>query len=558
MTAVSGLEDDGDLAEQGPARRQPAVRNPALQNWLADFSAAAVRCGGAYGAVLAVLALALLALGLPQSLLLFPAGACAMHGASRVAEGWTWHFRGGAAARRRRRKYQGEATPWEVRVTLSPQAAQKKMRRLAPDLPPAQAYVQVGVTAHRPRQAVAVGRGETVCVFAPPQTVKTGLISSWLQDAPGAALATSSRADQYRHTASAREKLGEVLVLDADGYGPGTNFRWDPVADCESPRIALRRAGALMHAAPRDESGKDAWHEQRGMQLLAKALHAAALQDGNVLDVRAWCRRPDDEQFAKGLRRARAAPDWAAALEDLLTQDEESVMSAVTSAESALAWLDDPDLAAVACPDPDRGEHGLDIADFLRAGTGTVYLIGSERPHGSLTPYFSAFAEEYLEQARHLAEVSGGRLRIPMTLALDEAATTARINLKRWLAVTAGYNITAMVGLQSAAQVPDCWGEKAAPVILTMFTTKVIGGGFTEDADLERFSRMCGEYESWRREGSRKVWAPEKTFSTDRIRMLPDGHVLLVQRNRKSVEVVTRMVWNRADYSPVVIAARES
>jgi hypothetical protein len=530
--------------------------NSDLESHLIDMAAGVIRFGGGYVIAAGVGAAALACAGMPEYWDLAVAGACSMHGFDRLAEGWRWSLRGGKHAERKRRKYQGEATPFEVRASLSPAVAIRKMRDLAPLLPPEQAYIKIGTTVYRPAQQVAVSRAESIGVFGVPQSIKTALMSSWIIDAPGTVLATSSRGDQWQHTVAARERRGTVHVLDADGYGPGTTLAWNPVAGCERSRVAMRRAGDLMHAAPRDSSGKDKWHEDRGYRVLKAALHAAGLTGGNVLDVRAWIRNPGDEVFLKALHRAGAAPGWAEDIETMLTMGEEYLYSAVTSAEAALGWLDDEQLAAVACP---QGP-GLDIAAFLREGTGTVYLVGADRPHGSLTPFFTAFASEFLEQARILAESSPGRkLPVPLTIAADEAATTARLDLKRWLPVTAGYNITVIAGFQAVSQIPDYWGgSDAAATILTSLSTKVIAGGFTEDAELARFSGMCGSRDTWRRQPGGKAVSAEQVFPPERIRLLPLMNALVVHRNCKVVQVVIEPVWKRRDYSPVTVVAADS
>jgi len=550
LTLVSGSfdEDEGlspaNLGGSGPLR--VSDRSPA---WVFhDFAVTASRCGGGYMAAVGIGAGALALAGMPEYLDLTVAGACAMHAGQRAAEGWTWHVKGGRAAEKRRRKYQGEATPMEVRATLSPTAAVKKMARLAPALRPAQAAIRIGTTVHKPHQRVAVSRAETVLAVGVPQSFKTAWISTAILEAPGAVLATSSRGDQYGHTVAHREALGEVHVLDADGYGPGTTMTWSPVAGCADPRVAIRRAGDFMQASPRDPSGKDAWHEDRGGKLLRWALHAADLAGGDVYDVARWVGDPEDELFMKALRSEGAAAGWADKLESLLTQSEEFLASAVTSAQAALGWLDDPEMAAVACP----RSGGLDIAAFLREGTGTVYLIGADRHHGALTPFFSAFASEFLEQARILAENSPGRrLPVPLTIAADEAATTARFDFKRWCAVTAGYNITVIAGLQALSQLSAWGGAEDQETIMTLFSTKVFAGGMTSQQELERVSYVIGEYDTWRREHGAKVRERERVFPPERIRLLPNMHVLVLHRNCKAVEVKVTPVWDRRDFMPV-------
>jgi type IV secretion system protein VirD4 len=425
------------------------------------------------------------------------------------------------------------------------------MAGLFPALPASQAYVRLGTTRHRPAQQVAVSRAETILVVGVPQSIKTAYVSDVLMDAPGVVLATSSRADQWRHTAAVREQMGEVRVLDADGYGPGSTFAWSPVRGCADPDEAIRRAGAFMHAAPRDQSGKDAWHEDRGATLLGLALHGVDLSGGNILDVQAWVQDPEDELFAKALRGPRAAPGWAGMLDSMLNQGPEFLASAVASAESALGWMKSPSLLAVACPRP--GE-GLDIARFLRAPRpGTIYLIGSERPYGSLTPFFSAFVSEFLEQARVLAEASGGRLPVPLTIAADEAATTARIDFKRWCAVTAGYGITVVAGLQALSQLSAFGGPEDQETIMTLFSTKIFAGGMTNPAELERVSVVCGERESWHREHGSKVRRQERLFPAERIRLLAEFNALVIHRNCKVVQVVIRPVWHHPAYRQVTV-----
>ena len=59
-----------------------------------------------------------------------------------------------------------------------------------------------------------------------------------------------------------------------------------------NPQTAIRRAGDLLAAAPRDSSGKDAWHEDRGAKLLRYMLHAAAADGASMHEVAAWVHDP--------------------------------------------------------------------------------------------------------------------------------------------------------------------------------------------------------------------------------------------------------------------------
>jgi len=547
MTVLSG---SGDLGLDTDRIDPPGLAVRDSFPLRLTMSPALVRLGTAYAVFTALTLAVAVAAGFAPYWALFTAGMCFMHACMRASEAVGWHARGGLIAARRRRKYQGAASHWDVRVSLSPGAAAKKMRGLAPALPAAQACLPVGVTVHRPAQLVAVSRAEAVLVVGGPQTLKTALLSNWVLEAPGALLATSSRADQWRHTVANRERAGDVAVLDADGYGPGTSFAWSPADGCQNPQVAMRRAGALMHSSPRDTSGKDQFHEDRGVRLTYLALHATALAGGNMMDVRARIANPDDALFMKDLRREAAAPGWAEQLDQMLRAGEELLQSTIVSAEAALGWMNDPVLATVACPESGQG---LDLAAFLRRGAPSVYLIGSERPYGGLTPYFSLFASEFMEESRVLAERQGGRLRIPATVVADEAATTARIDFARWCAVSAGYNITVVAGLQAMSQLADWGDEQRQETILSLFTTKVIAGGATSPAELERLSVVCGEVDTWHREGRSRVRGRERLYPAERLRLMAAMNALVLHRNAKPVQVQVTPVWKHRQYAPVVI-----
>ena len=471
-----------------------------------------------------------------------------MHGAIRLSEHYGWHRSGGKAAMRRRRRFQGTATRREIRAKLSPAAARRKAAILHPDLDPAWAPVIIGT---RRRQPVAGSRADSYLLIAPPQSLKTALISCWAADAPGALLATSSRGDLYRHTAIPRSALGDLHVLNADGdRGIPSTFAWSPVSGCRNPQTAIRRAGDLMSAAPRDSSGKDAWHEDRGAKLLRYMLHAAAIAGASMHEVAAWVHDPLSGEPLSVLESPLAEPGWAGKLAALTAHDGDYLSGVIASAEAALGWMDDPVMAAVACP----AGGGVDMPSFVTGG-GSIYLIGADRPHGSLAPYFAAVTAEVFEQARLAAENHGGRLPVPFTLALDEAATICPVPLHKWTSVAAGYNMTVIAGIQATSQLTARWGEQDGATIRTNFTTEIIGGGFKDPAELDRLSQVCGERDTWQHvrhpDGSKtRQQEKERVYPPERIRMLPPWHALVLHRNTRPCEVTVTPVWDRPGYQP--------
>lgn len=479
----------------------------------------------------------------------------------RARKAWRWRGQGGQAAKRSRAKYQGTATPREIRAKLSPAAARKRAKATCPDLHPSEAHVTIGRTTGRPGRVIADTWSGSRLVYAPPQSLKTALTACWAADAPGALLAFSSRCDQYDHTYLARAARGPVRVLNADGEGGiPTDFAWSPVEGCDDRRTAMRRAGDLMAAAPHDPSGKDAHWDDLSRRMLQFLLKAASLLPGaDLLAVQGWAADPLGAGKAAEVL-ARHDPGWGAALVAMVTQslNDERYWSAISQGVSqALAWLDDDAMAAVACPRP--GE-GVDLRGFIEDGTGTIYVIGADREHGSLAPYFAAFGAEAFHVARSVAEAQPGRrLARPFVIVADEAATIVPLPWDKITAVSSGYNIGVTACFQADSQITGRWGEARAKTIRTNFTVKVIGPGFTDPGELEALSAICGDRDTWEHSDARAAsharggtrHARERLYPPERIRLLPDWHALVLHRNARPVEVRVTPVWKRRGYERV-------
>lgn len=476
----------------------------------------------------------------------------------RVRKAWRWRRQGGQAAKRTRSKYQGTATSREIRAKLSPAAARKRAAATCPGLHPSEAHVTIGRTTGRPGRVIADGWASSRLVYAPPQSMKTAVTACWAADAPGALLAFSSRCDQYDHTYLARAARGPVRVLNADGEGGiPTSFAWSPVDGCEDRRTAMRRAGDMMAAAPHDPSGKDAHWDDLSKRMLQFLLKAAALLPGaDLLTVQGWAADPlGAGKAAETL--ARHDPGWGAALVAMVTQslNDERYWSAISQGVSqALAWLDDDAMAVVACPQPGQG---IDLRGFIEDGTGTIYVIGADREHGSLAPYFAALGAETFHVARSVAEAQPGRrLRRPFVIVADEAATIVPLPWDKITAVSAGYNIGVTACFQADSQITERWGPDRAKTIRTNFTVKIVSGGFTDPGELEALSVICGDRDTWEHADAKTGGhasggahhAKERLFPPERIRLLPDWHALVLHRNARPVEVKVTPVWERRGY----------
>ena len=475
------------------------------------------------------------------------AGAAAMHAGIRLHEARGWRRGGGKAAMRKRRRYQGTATRRELCRNLSPAAVARRAAVTSPGLHPSQAAVMIGWAKG---QDLAGSREESYLLIAPPRTFKTALLACWAADAPGALLATSTRTDLYVHTAIPRGGLGDLHVLNPGGDGgiPST-LEWSPLDGCQSPAIAIERAGYLMAAAPKDSGGKDAWWDAKGAELLRLMLHAAAISGATMREAVAWVHDPASREPASILAGEFAAPGWDRRLAAMADDESDQMRGIAASASAALSWMDDPAMARAACPSGD----GFDAAAFLRDGTGTVYLIGADKPHGSLAPYFAAFAANLFETAKWLASHSpGGRLEYPLTMTLDEAAITCPVPLHKWTSEAGGHGITVMAAVQGLPQLSR-WGEAEGKTIFKNSTVKIFGGGDTSHEDLEAISAVCGDRDTWDHvkapDGGRtRQPRQERAIPPERIRMLGQNEVLVLHRSTRPVIARVTPAWERKGY----------
>jgi type IV secretion system protein VirD4 len=99
------------------------------------------------------------------------------------------------------------------------------------------------------RHGLRVSLEEHVLVMAPPRTFKTAFLADVILRYPGPVLATTTKADIYALTAAVRAQAGPVHVFNPQHTGgvPST-FRWSPVAGCQDPATAIRRADAFAFA----------------------------------------------------------------------------------------------------------------------------------------------------------------------------------------------------------------------------------------------------------------------------------------------------------------------
>lgn len=468
----------------------------------------------------------------------------------RLHEAFGWHRGGGKAAMRKRRRHQGEATRRDLRRKLSLNAARKNAAIMRPSLgghtrglPADEAGVLIGTA--KGIQAYG-GFRDSYAAFGPPGAGKSVWLAQKGMVAPGAVLFTSTRADMADHTALTRSAKGPVRFINPGGDGGyPSNLLWSPLAGCEDPRLAMEAAGALIHAAPKDSEGKDAYWDHQSKVMLQLLLHAAALTPGaDIVQVRDWASDPTRAGKAAEVLFRLGEPKWGDRLVSLVqaSLNDERYWSAISGGvTTALAWLDDPALAHLACPAPGQG---FDARECIRE-RGTVYLIGADTPHNPLSPYFACFASYMWNTAKKMAadphEQASCRLRLdpPLMMVIDEPAITCPVPLDRWSAEAGGHGVVLVTGFQSLAQLPQKWGEHGGQVLQDNITVKLMFGGVTNPDLLRTASGWGGQRDTWDHvkgpDGSKtKTPRQEAAFPEERLRQLPLGHAYVVHRSTRA------------------------
>ncbi|WP_103348687.1 type IV secretory system conjugative DNA transfer family protein [Amycolatopsis sp. CA-128772] len=455
---------------------------------------------------------------------------------------------------RRSRRNGGVASRWQIWRKASKRAMRRKAATLKPSLKSLsrRARRRVPVTAYATR-LVRVGLQwlwtpveDVTLIFGGPRSGKTGHLAGLLIDAPGAAIATSTRTDLIELTAKLRERdHGPTYIFNPSGMGKlASTITFDPVFGCENPVTATYRAGDLLPG----EGGSDErehWVSQ-ARRALATLMHAAALGELSMAEVAEWVADPDGsaDEVLRLLRRS-PEPMFVTAARQFLTTNDRTRSSITTTIMPALAYLTDPTAKAAATG------GSFDVAELLESKA-TVYLLGAEEAHTA--PLLAALTGHIAREARRIAtESPSGRLDTAFTAVLDEAALIAPVPAPKWTADMGGRNITIHIGAQSRAQLRQRWGDNGCAAIMTNSASVLILAGARDSDDLQAYSMLTAERQvmveqedaGGRVTGRNPQQVP--VMSPGEISHLPERHALVVRRGMPAAVGKLRMAWERRD-----------
>ncbi|HWS34169.1 MAG TPA: TraM recognition domain-containing protein, partial [Actinoplanes sp.] len=468
---------------------------------------------------------------------------------------WWWMRRAGT------RQPAGLVTRAQLRSTLLKDAAMRKARQVRPSLadrkrPDPDSWAMFLAT--HPAGPLYAQHEDSVLVIGPPRMGKTLFFAvNAILDAPGAVVATSTKAEIVRLTATTRARGDRpVHVFDPEDIaGWPDQLRWSPVTGCEDPGVASERSRAFVAAVPLGEStGNADFFIQGADTVLRCLLHAAALAGRSMRDVATWATDFDDDEPLNILRGDdRASPGWHSTLRTFTRGAPETVSSTKMTLGLILKPLASPRVMAAVTPED--GE-GLDVERLLEQ-RGILYLL-SEGDEGSTAPFLTALADHIVKVAKRVSQRRPhGRLDPPLRLVLDEAANVAPLpNLAGLMSDSGGRGITPIVLIQSPDQGRDRWGERGYGALWAAATVKLVLGGLADADDLEKLSQLCGDTRVRRTSTTRGADQPgsvtesderERVLPPDKILTMPVGHALLFYRNMRPALVQLRPWWQRKD-----------
>lgn len=123
----------------------------------------------------------------------------------------------------------------------------------------------------------------------------------------------------------------------------------------------------------------------------------------------------------------------------------------------------------------------------------TLYLLSKESDP-TARPVLTLLTEQLLEAAQQGASARGGRLDPPLTLTLDEAANTLKLDLPALYSYAGGSGIRVTAVLQSREQGRAAWGREGFEALWAAANQVLVGAGVRDPEFAKHISELIGPY----------------------------------------------------------------
>lgn len=348
------------------------------------------------------------------------------------------------------------------------------------------------------RQWVVADHRQAVLVLGPPQSGKTSsIVVPAILSSSAAVVSTSTKAEVLRATADLRARNGRVWLFDPSGAERVPDnvleVHWSPVRRASTWDGARAMAEAMISATtPASGTGDSAFWDESAKMLLAPLLHAAALTDATIMDVRRWVSRANVDQLNAVVKvlDEKGAQYAADDLNAIVLTDEKQFSGVIASARVALKAYGTESVAM-------RTRHqAFDVDEFVRSRD-TLYITAPALHQTLLAPLIAGLLEELRDSAYRAARtVTDRNAQGPQLLwVLDEVANIAPLkSLPSTVSEAGGQGLQILACLQDLSQARVRWGS-AADGFLSLFGTKVVLPGIGDRSTLEALSILVGDWD---------------------------------------------------------------
>ena len=388
---------------------------------------------------------------------------------------------------------------------------------------------------------------EHAVIIAPPRTYKSALLGKLILRYPGPVVSTTTRADLYRNTVRARQKLGGTIhTFNPQGIGGvASSFAWDPIDGCLDIGTCTRRANAFAYAVSTTGVEDGAFWSKRCAASLRAMFYSAAWArsqgaDFGLADVARWSMSDRSEQ-AENILQDAGAVHWSEELRQLRGEARKTAETVRMYLASALEFMAQPELAASVTSR--AGQPQFDPYAFATSQD-TLYLIAQgQDEHSPMAGLFAAMVSE----VQYAAGMTGsftdtGRLPRPMLLALDEVCQLVPVPLASWMADSGGKGIQIIAIGHGEAQFRAKFGASSARQIFDCAGLLAVLPGITDPETLRSISQACGSVHM-RTHGSEN-YTSVPVMDEAMIRQLPSGYALLLRNNRSPLIIRAGRVWD--------------
>ncbi|MFJ4007993.1 type IV secretory system conjugative DNA transfer family protein [Streptomyces sp. NPDC090023] len=326
-----------------------------------------------------------------------------------------------------------------------------------------------------------------VAIMAPRAGKSTSLAIPVAEEAPGALLMTSNKADVYAATLASRARIGTTWVLDTQGVAQvERQMWWDMIAQAETLEGAERLASHFVTQITSEQA--DPFWSQAAGDLLVGLFRAAYWDGGTVRDVMKWLSDPAEKAPMRILYQHE--PVLAEQVDSSVNIAEETQSGIFQNARTAVSALRDE--RVLAWVTPDKRFPRFDPEHFATSKD-TLYLLSKKG--GPASAVVAALADAVFTAGAEAGERHGGRLPEPMRAVLDEAANICRIaDLPDLFSHLGSRGITPYVILQSYRQGVKSWGEVGMDAMWSAATKKLIGVGIDDAKFASDVSSMVGAH----------------------------------------------------------------